>query len=418
MDKINKLYDLAKESYAAIGVDTDKVIEKLKDIPVSLQCWQGDDVKGFLFREEELSGGIQVTGSYAGAARTADELRQDAEKAFKLIPGKHKFNLHAIYADTDKKVDLDEIEPAHYENWVNWAKENEIGLDFNPTCFSHPNAADGFTISHADPDIQRFWINHCKASRKVGEYFGKELGQTCATNFWFPDGFKDIPVDRLAPRKRMEAGLDEVFKEYIDPQYNIDAIESKLFGIGSESYVVGSNEFCLGYAMKNKKAVCLDAGHFHPTETISDKIPTVLMFTDKLLLHVSRPVRWDSDHVIIMDDELLQIAQMLIRNDLLDRTYIGLDYFDASINRIAAWAIGARNMEKALLRAMLEPVDMLKKYELDNDYTSRMAIVEELKSYPFGAVWDYYCQICNVPVRESWLAEVKEYEKSVLSKRV
>ena len=407
MNNIKKSYEIAKEIYAEIGVDTDSVIEKLKSIPISLQCWQGDDVKGFLFRDTELSGGIQVTGNYPGAAKNAEELRKNIEKAFSLIPGKHKFNLHAIYADTTEKVDLDELEPRHFQNWVEWAKSNDVGLDFNPTCFSHPKAADGFTISHKNDEIRNFWIKHCKLSRKIGEYFGKELGQVCVTNFWFPDGYKDIPIDRLSPRIRMKEALDRVFEEKINPQYNIDAIESKVFGIGSESYVVGSNEFCLGYAVQNNKAVCLDSGHFHPTEMISDKIPTVLMFTEKLLLHVSRPVRWDSDHVVIMDDELLQIAQSLVRNDLLSRTHIGLDFFDASINRIAAWTIGARNMCKALLRAMLEPTNTLHNVELKGDYTTRLALTEELKTYPFAAVWDYYCEITGVPIRENWLKEIE-----------
>ena len=410
------MYELAKEVYAKIGVDTDKALEKLKNTKISMHCWQGDDVAGFM-SDDELSGGIQVTGNYPGKARNPEELRADIEKAFSLIPGKHKLNLHAIYADTDEKVDLDELEPKHFEKWVSWAKEQGVGLDFNPTCFSHPMADSGFTVSSADEKVRNFWIKHCKASRKIGEYFGKELGQTCVTNHWFPDGFKDTPVDREAPRKRMNDALDEIFKEEIDPKYNIDAIESKVFGIGTESYVVGSNEFCMGYAVKNDKTVCLDAGHFHPTEYISDKISSVLLFTKELLLHVSRPVRWDSDHVVTMDDELQNIAHSLVRTNLLDRTHIGLDFFDGSINRIAAWVIGTRNMQKALLKALLEPTEMLKKLELDGDYTSRLALVEELKSYPFSAVWDYFCEKEGVPVRDTWLDEVKKYEQEVLLKR-
>ncbi len=410
-------YNEAKKLYAAHGINVDEVLEKLARIKISLHCWQGDDVRGFLFKDKELSGGIAVTGSYPGRAGTPDELRRDLEKALSLIPGKHKVNLHAIYADTDEKVDLDELEPRHFAPWVDWAKEQGLGLDFNPTCFSHPKAADGFTLSHADEEIRSFWIKHCKASRKIAEHFGRELGQPCVTNFWVPDGYKDTPVDRLAPRTRLKDSLDEVFSEDIDPQYNIDAVESKLFGIGSESYVVGSHEFYMGYGLTRGKAICLDAGHFHPTEVISNKLSSILMFSEQLLLHVSRPVRWDSDHVVTMDDELLEIARELVRGDLLPRTNIGLDFFDGSINHIAAWVIGTRNTIKALLRAMLEPIAELKAIELAGDYTSRLALVEEFKSYPFGAVWDYYCASQNTPVREGWLADVKAYEQEVLSVR-
>lgn len=415
--KTEQAYLLAKEQYAKIGVDTDKALEKLKNIKISMHCWQGDDVLGFLFKDIELSGGIQTTGNYPGRANTADELRADLDKALSLIPGKHKLNLHAIYADTDEKVDLDELEPKHFEKWVAWAKEKGMGLDFNPTCFSHPMADSGFTISSADENVRNFWIRHCKASRKIAEYFGKELGQKAVTNFWFPDGYKDIPVDREAPRRRMMEALDEVFSEQIDEKYTVDALESKVFGIGAESYTVGSNEFCIGYAVSRNKLPCLDAGHYHPTEVISDKIPSVLLFSKELLLHVSRPVRWDSDHVVILDDELQAIAQSLVRTGLYERTHIGLDFFDASINRIAAWVIGTRNMQKALLKALLEPTADLMKVELDGDYTSRLALVEEYKTYPFGAVWDYFCEINGVPVGTEWLDEVKQYEQDVLLKR-
>ena len=367
---IIKAYELAKESYASLGIDTDAVLEKLKTVPISMHCWQGDDVAGFLFKDVALSGGIQVTGNYPGAARTVAELRQDAEKAMSLIPGTKKFNLHAIYADTDEKVDLNEIEPRHFASWVDWAKKLGIGLDFNPTCFSHPMADTGFTISSANKEIQDFWVEHCIRSRKVAEYFGRELGIPCVTNYWFPDGYKDIPVDREGPRRRMMEGLDRVFAGDIDEKNNRNAVESKVFGIGAESYTVGSNEFCLGYAVSRNKMVCLDAGHFHPTEVISDKVSSVLLYTKELLLHVSRPVRWDSDHVVILDDELQNIAHALVRPGLLDRTHIGLDFFDASINRIAAWTIGTRNMEKALLMAMLEPTEKMLEMELAGDYTS------------------------------------------------
>lgn len=414
---IEKAYELAKEQYAAIGVDTDAVLEQLQEAVISMHCWQGDDVGGFLFKDIALSGGIQTTGNYPGKANTAEELRADINKAMSLIPGRQKLNLHAIYADTAEKVDLDALEPHHFESWVQWAKEQKTGLDFNPTCFSHPMADSGFTISSADKAVRDFWIRHCKQSRKIANYFGEQLGETAVTNFWFPDGYKDIPIDREAPRYRMMTALDEVFADQYDEKNTRDALESKVFGIGAESYTVGSNEFCLGYAVSRRKMYCLDAGHFHPTEVISDKIPSTLLFTDRLLLHVSRPVRWDSDHVVIMDDELLAIAQSLVRTGLIDRTYIGLDFFDASINRIAAWVIGTRNMQKALLRAMLEPTEALKKIELEGDYTARLALTEEYKTYPFGAVWDYFCFKNNVPVQANWLAEVHRYEKEVLAKR-
>lgn len=415
--QIQRNYEAAKQIYANLGIDTEKAIEKLKDIKISMHCWQGDDVRGFLNKDQDLTGGISVTGNYPGAARTPEELRQDLEKAYSLIPGKHKLNLHAIYADTDEKIDLDEIEPRHYEKWVQWAKKQGLGLDFNPTCFSHPKSDDGFTLSHPNKEIRDFWIEHCKRARKVGEYFGKETGQPCVTNVWIPDGFKDQPVDRLGPRERLQESLDEVFKEEINPAYNLDAIESKLFGIGSESYVVGSHEFYMGYGLTRNKLICLDAGHFHPTEVVSNKLSALSLFSEGMLLHVSRPVRWDSDHVVTMDDETLAIARELVVHNLISKTHIGLDFFDASINRVAAWVIGTRNMLKALLRAMLEPTESLKEAELRGDYTTRLALMEELKSYPFGAVWDYYCESSNVPVREDWLKEVKDYETNVLLKR-
>lgn len=412
-----KCYDAARERYAALGVDTEEALRRLADIKISMHCWQGDDVKGFLFRDRELSGGIQATGNYPGAARTPDELRADMDKAFSLIPGRHKVNLHSAYADTDEKIDLDEIEPRHYASWVQWAKERGLGLDFNPTCFSHEKAETGYTLSSADESIRSFWVEHCRRSRRVGEYFGRELGQKCVTNVWIPDGSKDIPVDRYAPRLRLKQSLDEVFSEKLDPAANLDAVESKLFGIGSESYVVGSHEFYMGYAMKNNVAVCLDAGHFHPTEVISNKLSSLLLFSDEMLLHVSRPVRWDSDHVVALDDELQEIANEVIRNGLLDRIHIGLDFFDASINRVAAWVIGMRNMQKALLRALLEPTAQMKQLELDGDYTARLAYLEELKAMPWQAVWEEFCDRAGMPAGLDWLTEVRAYEKKILSER-
>ncbi|MFP4016523.1 MAG: L-rhamnose isomerase [Halanaerobiales bacterium] len=416
---IEEGYQLASEMYKKLNVDIDKLLEELKQVSISVHCWQGDDVSGFEDLDADLTGGIQATGNYPGKARTADQLRADLDKALSLIPGKHRLNLHAIYLETeDKKVDRDEIEPVYFQNWVEWARKNDLGLDFNPTLFSHPKAVDGFTLSHSDKQIRDFWIEHCKRSRKIGEYFGRELGSPAVTNIWIPDGYKDIPIDRLGPRQRLKDSLDEIFTENIDNKYNLDAVESKLFGIGSESYVVGSHEFYLGYALKNNKLICLDNGHFHPTEYISSKISSCLLYLDQLLLHVSRPVRWDSDHVVILDDELKAVAQEVIRSGFLDRIHIGLDFFDASISRVAAWVIGTRNMLKALLIAMLEPVELLKEYELDGDYTSRLALLEELKTYPWQAVWNYYCLQNNVPIGESWLEEVREYEKRILSQRL
>ena len=416
MRDLRKEYELAKKEYAKIGVDTDKALERLANVRISMHCWQGDDVRGFLFNSD-LSGGIQTTGNYPGRARNVKELKEDITEVLKLVPGKFNLNLHAIYADTDEKIDLDQIEPKHFAKWVEFAKEHNLGLDFNPTCFSHPMASSGFTLSSADDKVRNFWIEHCKRSRKIGEYFGKELGIPCVTNIWVPDGMKDIPYDRLSPRKRLEDSLDKILEEKIDPKYNIDSVESKVFGIGLESYTVGSNEFYLGYATKNQTALTLDSGHFHPTEYISDKISSVLLYVPHLLLHVSRPVRWDSDHVVIFDDELNEIARSLVRSNLIEKTSIGLDYFDASINRIAAWVVGIRSTQKALLKAMLEPVETINELEKDMKYTDRMVLIEEMKSMPFGVVYDYYCFINNIPVGGEYLAEIKDYENKVLSKR-
>ncbi len=416
--RIEESYKIAKEMYKELGVDTDAALEKLATIPVSVHCWQGDDVSGFENPDGELSGGIQATGNYPGKARTPEELRADMEKAFSLIPGKKRVNLHALYLEADgASIDRDQIEPKHFTNWVQWAKENDLGLDFNPSLFSHPKADDGLTLSHPDANIRNFWIEHVKRSRKVSEYFGKELGTPSVMNIWIPDGFKDIPADRLGPRKRLKEALDEILTEDIDKKYHLDAVESKVFGIGSESYVVGSHEFYMGYGVKNDVLVCLDAGHFHPTEVISNKLSAMSLFVNEMLLHVSRPVRWDSDHVIVLDDELMAIAQEIIRGDLLDRVHIGLDFFDASINRVAAWTIGTRNMFRALLMALVEPFDKLKSAEVDFDFTTRLAMLEELKSMPWQAVWDYYCMQQGVPVGLDWLDEVKKYEQDVLLKR-
>lgn len=411
-------YQAAKKQYEKWEIDVDKALEQLKDVSISIHCWQGDDIGGFEVVERELSGGIEVTGNYPGKATTPEELRSDLDKALSLIPGTHRVNLHAIYAETDSKVvDRDEIQPEHFKNWVDWAKERGIGLDFNPTLFSHEKADDGLTLAHPDPEIRKFWIQHCIQSRKIGEYFGKELGSPALTNIWIPDGFKDIPSDRLTPRKRLKESLDQIFSVDIDKKYNLDSVESKLFGIGSEAYVVGSHEFYMNYAMKNNILCLLDTGHYHPTEVVSNKISAMLLFNDQLALHVSRPVRWDSDHVITLDDELREIGMEIVRNDALDKVLIGLDFFDASINRVAAWTIGTRNMIKALLNALLMPHDYLKQLQDEGNFTDRLALMEEFKTYPFGAIWDYYCSEMDVPVKESWLDEVKKYEEEVLSTR-
>lgn len=421
MAKSSKLtaqsYSSAKERYAEMGVDTEATMAALARIPISLHCWQGDDVGGFENTGEGLSGGIAVTGNYPGKARTPDELRADLDKALSLIPGKHRLNLHAFYGEFGgKKVERNEIRPKHFQGWIDWAKSNGMGMDFNPTCFSHPMAADGFTLSHPKKSIRNFWIEHCIASREIGAAMGKALGSPTVTNVWIPDGFKDTPVDRLSPRQRLSDSLDKVFAEKFNPKHHLDAVECKLFGIGSESYVVGSHEFYMGYAIKNHKVLCLDAGHFHPTEGIADKLSSTLMFVPEILLHVSRGVRWDSDHVVTLDDALQSIAAELVRNKLLSRTHIGLDFFDASINRIAAWTIGTRNTLKSLLIALLEPV-ALREAEKSGDLTTRLALMEELKSMPWGDVWNQYCEMQNVPIGMNWMKEIRKYESSVLSKR-
>ena len=400
-----------------MGVDTEAAMAKLATIPISLHCWQGDDVGGFENTGGGLSGGIAVTGNYPGRARTPDDLRSDLDEALSLIPGKHRLNLHAFYGEFGgKKVERDEITPEHFSNWIAWAKAKGIGMDFNPTCFSHPKAADGFTLSHADEGVRDFWVEHCVRSREISAVMGKELGSPCVMNVWVPDGYKDTPVDRVSPRRRLAESLDRVFAKAQNPAHMLDAVECKLFGIGSESYVVGSHEFYMGYAVKNQKLLCLDAGHFHPTETIADKLGSALMFVPEILLHVSRGVRWDSDHVVTLDDALQSISSALVRDDLLSRTHIGLDFFDASINRIAAWTIGTRNTLKSLLIALLEPA-ALKEAEASGDLTTRLALMEELKGMPWGAVWDQYCEKQGVPVGTAWLAETKRYENAVLNKR-
>jgi len=415
---IEKAFELARERYRTFDVDVPKQLDRLSKIPISLHCWQGDDVSGFESMGRELSGGIQVTGNYPGKARTPEELRADLDKALNLIPGKHRLNLHASYAETDgAAVDRDQLKPEHFQKWIAWAKANGMGLDFNPTFFSHPKADQGFTLSSADEGMRSFWVDHGKACRKIGEAMGKALGSPCVVNFWIPDGYKDVPADRFGPRQRLKKSLDEIYEKKIDKRHVLDAVESKLFGIGSESYVAGSHEFYMGYAQEKGILLCLDSGHFHPTEVISDKISSVLTFVDGILLHVSRGVRWDSDHVVTLSDELKAIAEEIIRGSFENRVHIGLDYFDASINRIAAWVIGARNMIKALGMALLEPTKLLKQMESSGNYTGRLALLEEIKTLPFGAVWDYYCYTKGVPVGYDWFQVVKEYEEKILGLR-
>jgi L-rhamnose isomerase len=417
MDPTN--YSFAQETYATQGIDTEAAMRELSRVSLSLHCWQGDDVGGFETPGARLSGGgIQATGHYPGKARTLKELRRDLVTVFSLLPGKHRLNLHACYADLDeKKVERNALTVAHFESWISWCKQQGYGLDFNPTFFSHPLAKDGWTLSHRDPAIRQFWIEHGIACRKIGAEMGSQLGSPAVTNVWIPDGSKDIPVDRKGPRERLEASLDALFLEELDPRFNLDAVESKLFGIGSESYVVGSHEFYLGYAVKRRKLYCLDAGHFHPTENLADKISALLLSVPEILLHVSRGVRWDSDHVVLLDDPTKAIMEELVRGDFLGRAHIGLDYFDASINRVAAWVIGARSTLKALLIAFLEPSDKLRELEAAGDNTSRLALLEEIKTLPFGIVWDEYLRRSNVPAEAAWIKEVKNYEKDVLSNR-
>lgn len=402
-------YEQAKKMYESIGVDTELAIEKLSKIKLSIQCWQGDDVKGFLF-QNELTGGIQVTGSYPNRARNVLELRSDLEFALSLIPGSHKVNLHAIYADTKEKVDLNQLEPKHFESWVKWAKTNGLGLDFNPTCFAHPKSASGFTLSSNQKDIQDFWIDHVKRSRKIGAYFSEALNQKAVVNLWIPDGFKDNPYDRVTPRLRLKQALDEIYQEKHDV---IDTLESKLFGIGTEAYTVGSHEFYLTYAAQNKLGICLDSGHFHPTESVADKIASMASYDLPVLLHVSRPMRWDSDHVVIMDDEVERIAQVIIRSHLEEKIHIGFDYFDASISRVAAWVIGARSFQAALLKALLEPTKNLQTIENEGHFTERLYAQEMLKTMPFGLVYDEFLRRHHKPSQQEWFKLLNAYENKL-----
>jgi L-rhamnose isomerase len=418
-NKVLQAYENARELYAQLGVNTDEAIQQLDKIKISLHCWQADDVGGFETPDAVLGGGgIQATGNYPGKARTIDQLRQDIEKVMSLLPGKQRLNLHAIYGDfKGKKVERDQIEVKHFQSWIDWAKKHKIGLDFNPTCFSHPYADDGFTLSSKNDKYRKFWIEHVKRTRKIAAEMGKQLGTPAVNNIWIPDGSKDVPVDRYTHRALLKQSLDEIFTEKYPKKHLKDSIESKLFGIGSEAMVVGSHEFYLGYAIKNNKLICLDNGHFHPTEQVGDKISSILQFVDELLLHVTRGVRWDSDHVVIFNDEIQLIAHEVVRCKALNRVNIGLDYFDASLNRIGAYVVGTRAAQLAFLCALLEPTEKIKTYEEAGKNFERLALLEVLKTKPFGAVYDYYCLVNNIPIAEDYIKDVNKYEKDVLQKR-
>lgn len=413
---MNMCYREAKETYAKIGVDVEQAIEKLKNTAISVHCWQGDDVVGF-DGGGAASGGIQTTGNYQGRARNFEELKQDLKKAFSLMPGKKRLNLHASYAIlSGEKVDRNAYRPDHFAPWVEFAKEEGLdGIDFNPTMFSHPMVKGGLSLSSPDESVREFWIEHCKACIRISEYLATEMNSHCLMNIWIPDGFKDVPADRLTPRLRLKNSLDEILKEPYDKKKVVVAVESKVFGIGVESYTVGSNEFYQNYAAKNDICCLLDNGHYHPLEYVSDKIPALLAFYDKVALHVTRGVRWDSDHVVLFDDELKEIAKEIVRNDALDKVLIGLDYFDASINRISAWVTGERNMQKALLYALLTPNDAFRKLQDNGEFSELMARQEQLKTYPFGDVWNEYLRRQNM--NDDWFDEIKEYEKGVLLSR-
>jgi L-rhamnose isomerase len=417
-EQINQAYDFAKARYDELGINVEFAIEQLDKLPISLHCWQADDVTGFENPDGVLTGGIQSTGNYPGKAKTIDQLRADIDKAMELIPGDHRVNIHAFYGDFGGKfVDRNEIEPKHFQSWIDWAKAKNYKLDFNCTCFSHDKSADGFTLSHRDPKIREFWIDHVIRSRKIAEEMGRQLGSKCMHNIWIPDGSKDITVDRLLYRKNLEESLDKIFEYKANGEYMQDCIESKLFGIGAESFTVGSHEFYMGYGVKNNIVVTLDSGHFHPTEIISDKISSLLLFLPEIMLHVTRGVRWDSDHVVLLNEELLAIAQEIVRANAVDRVHVGLDYFDASINRIGAYVVGVRATQKALLQALLEPTAKLREYESNGQYFERMALLEEAKSLPWAAVYDYYCAKKSVLAGIDYIAEIQEYEKNITSKR-
>jgi len=416
---VENAYARSRDAYAGFGVDTDRAVARLETVPLSLHCWQGDDVHGFETGAAGLEGsGLQVTGSYPGRARNVEELRSDLHQAFALIPGRHRLNLHAMYGEFGgRPVDRNEIEPGHFRGWVEWAREEGLKLDFNATCFAHPNAAGGFTLGSPDPGLRGFWVEHVRRCRKISAAIGRELQGACLHNLWIPDGSKEVPADRWGYRALLKRSLDEIYATDYSPLQMKDSIESKLFGIGSESYVVGSHEFYLGYAFTKGKIVCLDLGHFHPTESVADKISAILQFSDEILLHISRGVRWDSDHVVLLNDEVRALAEELVRGQALERTHLALDYFDAGMNRVGAWVLGARATLRGLLIALLEPREKLLELEAGGRTLARLAALEELKAAPHGPVWDYFCLKNGVPAGDLWLREVESYEKSVLSVR-
>ncbi len=413
-------YDLARQEYARLGVDTDAVIERLATIPISIHCWQGDDVGGFERPDATLGGGgIQVTGNYPGKARTVEELRQDLDRVLALVPGVHRINIHACYGEFGGKfVDRDAIEEKHFAGWVEWARERGLGIDFNGTFFSHPLADDGYTLASKDSKVRKFWIEHGKRCRRIAAWIGKELGSTCILNIWVPDGAKDLTVDKIGYRRLLKESLDEVFATPYPPEQMKDAIETKLFGIGSEAFVVGSHEFYMNYAFHNDKMLCIDMGHFHTGEDVSDKLSSILLFQDEVLLHVSRPMRWDSDHVVLFNDDVLHVAQEVVRSGKLDNVYVGLDFFDASINRIGAWTTGIRSMRKALLFALLEPHAKLVEYEESGNGYGKMALLEAQKTLPFADVWREFCDRFNAPDDLKIIDEVLEYEEKILKGRI
>ncbi|MBD3413531.1 MAG: L-rhamnose isomerase [Candidatus Aminicenantes bacterium] len=417
--KIERAYKQAREKFKEMGSDTEKALEQLKKVSLSIHCWQGDDVAGFERPDTELKGGgLQVTGNYPGQARTIGELRQDLEKVYSLLPGNHRLNLHAIYGEfKGKSIDRDQIEPHHFKGWIDWAKDQGVELDFNCTCFSHPLADSGYTLSSKDEDIRCFWVEHVDRCRQIGAFMGREGKSPCVHNIWVPDGSKDMPMDRKGHRDLLRKSLDEIFSTEYPAEELKDSLESKLFGIGSESYVVGSHEFYMGYALSNQKMICLDTGHFHPTENIGDKISAVLQFSDELLLHVSRGVRWDSDHIVVLDDGIRSLFEEVVRGEYLNQVHLALDFFDASLNRVGAWIIGARAVLKAILAALLEPRERLLQAENEGDYFTRLALLEELKAMPLGAVWDYFCSVMEVHAGPDWMKEILRYDRNVTRKR-
>ncbi|MBO8130042.1 MAG: L-rhamnose isomerase [Candidatus Marinimicrobia bacterium] len=418
MNNIEKSYELAKEQYSAIGIDAEKAIKTLNEVSISIHCWQADDVTGFEKEHFSSGGGIMATGNYPGKARNIDELRKDIEKVLEMVPGKHKLNLHAMYGDYSNGFPgRDKIETKHFESWIEWAKNLDIGLDFNSTFFSHPYADDGYTLSHTDRNIREYWIEHAKRCRSISNYIGEKLKKKCIHNLWIPDGSKDITFERFRHRELLKESLDEIFKEKFSSNNMADSVESKLFGIGSEAYVVGSHEFYLSYALKNNLILCIDNGHFHPTESCADKVSALFVFFDELLFHLTRGIRWDSDHIVILNDEVKDILNEIVLAGKLNKSHLALDFFDASINRIGAYVIGIRALQKAILSALLLPVERLREYERDKKYFQRLALFEETKTKPFGSVWNYYCYIHDVPVGEDYIKEIEKYENEVLSKR-